>query len=165
MLITKKKRLVFSTQISVFHFTLSRVFVKPVTVPNMLCGLWQTPGSDNAVLTWAQSKCQQEAECWFVSADASSEFQPQILGSLELAEAHGYPAKSPFQPLVVAHLITWHVVQGRWGGNPPAWTALHLIKHLCYITKMLLHSSDILLLRILIKYLNSSQMGKVEKNL
>lgn len=113
MLTAKKKLLVFLTQICVSFSSLSRVFVSPVTAPEVLCGLWQTPGSDNAVFTWAQSNCQQETQCGFVSADASSELQPQVLGNLQLAEAHAYPPNSPSQPLDAAHLITQPVVQGR----------------------------------------------------
>lgn len=160
VLTAKKKLLVFLTQMCVSFSSLSRVFVRPVTVPDVLCGLWQTPGSDNAMFTWAQ----WGAQCWFRWADASSGLQPQVLGNLQPAEAHAYPAKSPFQPLDAAHLVTQPVVQGRGRGEyPPAWTALHLIEHLCFITKMLLHSSDILLLLILIKYLTALKWERWRK--
>lgn len=86
----------------------------------------------------------------------------QILGSLQLAEAHGHPAKSPLQPLVAAHLINNLWCRGE-RENPPAWMALHLIKHLCSITKTLLHSSDTLLLLILINYLTALKWERCRK--
>lgn len=102
------------------------------------------------------------AECCFISADASPELQPQILGSLQLAEAHGYPAV-PLSALGCCPFDSTTCGAGRGGENPPAWTALHLTRHLCFITKMLLHSSDILLLLILIKYLTALKWERWRK--
>ena len=95
-----------------------------VTVPMCCLGygkqLDQLMLTDHAVLiifTWVQSNQHWETKCWFILADASWELEPKILGSLELAEAHGYTAKSLFQPLVAVHLITWPVLQGRGRGE------------------------------------------------